>query len=184
MSLFMVDVESDGPAAGIHSMVCFGAVRVDRQLDQRFFGLCAPIAKIHIPAALAISGYSREQHEAFPAPALAMKDFMGWLIKNNQGRMSMVSDNPAFDWSFMNYYFHAYCGGNPFGHSARRVGDFCAGLKGRWAATGDFRALARTLHTHNPVDDAVGHAEGLIALCDIHSVKLPGVARLVGPKPS
>lgn len=182
MSLFMVDIEADGPAAGIHSMVCFGAVKVDRNLDQRFLGRCAPISKTFLPDALAVSGYTREQHEAFAPPEVAMREFMEWLAERNEGKMVLVSDNPAFDWSFMNYYFHAFCGENPFGHSARRVGDFCAGLKGRWEATGDFRALATTPHTHDPVDDAVGHAEGLIALCDMHGVRLPGVARLP-PKP-
>jgi hypothetical protein len=178
MSLFMVDIESDGPAAGLHSMVCFGAVKVDRQLDQRFKGFCAPISKIYIPEALAVSGYTREQHEAFAQPSETMHNFVAWLRERNEGKMVLVSDNPAFDWSFINYYCHAFCGENPFGHSARRVGDFCAGLKGRWEATRDYRDLATTPHTHDPIDDAVGHAEGFIALSDIHGVKLPGVSSL------
>ena len=32
MSLFVVDVESDGPAPGLFSMVSFGAIRVDENM--------------------------------------------------------------------------------------------------------------------------------------------------------
>lgn len=36
MSYIVVDVESDGPLLGHHSMVCFGAVIVDSKLDKTF----------------------------------------------------------------------------------------------------------------------------------------------------
>ena len=176
MSIFVVDIESDGPAAGLHSMVCFGAVKLDRPLATRFSGRCAPISEAFIPGALAISGFTREQHLSFPKPGETMPAFAEWLHANNDGRMTLLSDNPAFDWSFINYYMHAYAGGNPFGHSARRIGDFCAGLAGRWDASSDFKKRRRTPHTHDPVDDAAGNAEAVIAECDARGVSLPGVA--------
>jgi hypothetical protein len=57
-----------------------------------------------------------------------MTDFAGWLEKNSKGRAIFISDNPAFDWQFINYYFHRFLGQNPFGFSARRIGDLYAGL--------------------------------------------------------
>jgi len=68
MSYVMVDVESDGPAPGLFSMVCFGAILVTPALDQTFYGQLAPISERWIPEALAISGFSREQHAGFRDP--------------------------------------------------------------------------------------------------------------------
>ena len=42
-------------------------------------------------------------------------------------RPLFMSDNPAYDWQFINYYFRLFLGANPFGHSARRISDFYAG---------------------------------------------------------
>ena len=70
-----------------------------------------------------------------------------------------VSDNPAYDWQWINFYFWKHLGYNPFGHSARRIGDFYAGLKGNFRKTQEWKRLRITKHTHNPVDDATGNLE-------------------------
>lgn len=57
----VVDVESDGGIIGDHSMVCFGAVVLDRQLQTTFYGQTKPISQLYDPQALAISGFSREE---------------------------------------------------------------------------------------------------------------------------
>lgn len=62
MSLFVVDVEADGPAAGDYSIVCFGAVRFDEKLETTFYGRMRPITERFLPEALAVSGFSREEH--------------------------------------------------------------------------------------------------------------------------
>ena len=80
------------------------------------------------PGLLAVSGFSREQHLGFDEPESVMENFAGWLEKNSIGRAIFVSDNPAFDWQFINYYFHRFLGKNPFGFSARRIGDLYSGL--------------------------------------------------------
>lgn len=176
MSLFIVDVESDGPAPGLYSMVSFGVVRVDRALDHTFFGQTAPITDQFDPEALAISAISREQHEAYPLASVEMIRLAQWIEQHNtSGKPVMVSDNPAFDFQFMSFYCHKYVGHNPFGHSARRVGDFCAGLEKGWSQTQLYRELGMTPHTHHPVNDAKRVAEGLIALADRHGIILPGV---------
>ena len=72
MSYFVVDVEADGPIPADYSMVCFGAVRLDDALATTFFGKTRPIAERHVPEALAVSGYSREQHLGFDDPAEVM----------------------------------------------------------------------------------------------------------------
>jgi DNA polymerase III epsilon subunit-like protein len=170
MSWFVVDVESDGPVPGKHSMVSFGAVRVDPALATTFYGQTRPVTDHFIPEALAVSGFSREQHQAFDDPADVMRNFADWLAANSAGRPIFVSDNVAFDWQWINYYFHHFLGHNPFGHSGRRIGDLYAGLvKDTFAG---WKHLRKTSHTHHPVDDAKGNAEALLAMKEM-GLKLP-----------
>jgi hypothetical protein len=166
MALFVVDVEADGPAPGLFSMVSFGVVKVDKTgPGVSFYGKVAPISDDFIPDALAVSGFSREEHLQFEKSEIVMPRFLEWLAEaNGTGRPSFVSDNPAFDWQFMNYYLWRFTKGNPFGHSARRIGDFYAGLQRDFYARQDWKNLRQTKHTHNPVDDAKGNVEALVQL--------------------
>jgi DNA polymerase III epsilon subunit-like protein len=161
MSLVIVDVESDGPIPAEFSMVCFGAVVFDDRLERTFYGRTRPISDRFVPEALAVSGFSREQHMAFDDPKAVMENFAVWLGEQTKGRPIFVSDNLAFDWQFINYYFHRFLGRNPFGFSGRRIGDLYAGLvKDAFKAT-EWKKYRVTAHTHNPVDDARGNAETL-----------------------
>jgi hypothetical protein len=83
-----------------------------------------------------------------------------------------VSDNPAFDAQFINYYLLRYCGSNPFGFSARRIGDLYAGWKGDATKSNDWKRLRKTKHTHHPVDDSRGNAEALLEM-QRQGLKLP-----------
>ena len=75
-----------------------------------------------------------------------------------------VSDNPAYDWQWINFYFWKYLGRNPLGHSARRISDFYAGLRGDFFKTQEWKRLRVTKHDHNPVNDALGNAEAFARL--------------------
>lgn len=86
--------------------------------------------------------------------------FDRWLAQF-KGRPIFVSDNPAYDWQGINYGFLKHLGRNPFGHSARRISDFYAGLVGNFYETQAWKSLRITLHDHNPVNDAMGNAEAL-----------------------
>jgi len=104
---------------------------------------------------------------AFDDPKTVMKTFADWLDQHSKGRPVFVSDNLAFDWQFINYYFHRFVGRNPFGFSGRRIGDLYAGLvKDAHKAT-EWKKYRRTTHTHNPVDDARGNAEALARLKEL-----------------
>ena len=164
MSFIVVDVESDGPCPGLYSMVSFGAVLVEPGLTRSFMRTTAPITDQYVPEALAVSGHSRTEHAQFGDPATAMKDFAEWLSANSTGRPVFVSDNPAFDWQWINYYFHRYTGANPFGFSARRIGDLYAGMQKNAYSANDWKKFRKTAHTHNPVDDARGNAEALLKM--------------------
>jgi hypothetical protein len=171
MSLFVVDVESDGAIPHVYSMICFGAVKVDHDLDKTFYGRTAPISDSYVEETLAISGFSREQHQNFDDPRIVMYDFYNWIESvNRSGKPIFISDNPAYDWQWINYYFHFYMGKNPFGYSARRIGDMYCGLVKDGHA--QWKHLRKTNPTHHPVDDARGNAEAIIHMVDEMGLKL------------
>lgn len=160
--LIVVDVEADGEIPGPYSMVCFGAVVVDKygKFNETFYGKTAPISKYNKSDALAVSGFTREQHEKFDDPKEVMLKFKEWI--NKQGKCIFISDNLAFDWQWINWYMHFYTGSNPFGFSGQRIGDKFQGFMNdpyyKW------KQHRITKHTHNPVDDAKGNAEALLYL--------------------
>ncbi len=112
MSYIVVNVESDGPIIGLHSMVCFGAVVVDEDgLKKTFYGQTEPLTKNYDPNALAISGFTREEHEKFDHPMRVFLAFKKWLVENTTGQPVLISDNNGYDASWINYYFHTFTGG-------------------------------------------------------------------------
>ena len=158
----MVDIESDGPIPGDYSMICFGAVLVDPALDRTFYGKTKPISDQFNPEALAISGFSREETLEFDDPKTVMTNFKIWIQENSKGRPVFISDNNGFDWMFICWYFHHFIGENPFGYSSRRLADLYCGMEKDTFAK--WKHLRKTVHTHNPVDDAMGNAEVLLMM--------------------
>ncbi len=172
MSYFSMDVESDGEYPPDYSMVCFGAVKIDDP-TKTFYGKTQPISELWKPDALAVSGISRQEHLLFPNPVHTMNHFAQWLKENSDGKPTFISDNPAYDWQWINYYFHKFYGSNPFGFSARRIGDLYCGLVKSGNANKIWKGKYRkTRHTHNPVDDAMGNTEALIAFRDQLGLKI------------
>lgn len=164
MSYIVVDVESDDQSPAIGSMVCFGAVLVN-DTTKTFYGQTKPIIDTWNPEALAISGFSREEHEGFDDPKEVMENFEKWLNQVSKGKPVFISDNPAFDWQWINYYFHKYLGRNPFGFSARRIGDLYCGMVMDASKNHEWkRKFRKTKHDHNPVNDAKGNAEALLKM--------------------
>ncbi len=172
MTWVVVDVESDGPCPHLYSMVSFGAVIVEPGLARSFYGLCRPISDQWIPEALAVSGHTREECMGFPPPEETMERFMDWIMTECKARRTrdggirpdaqFVSDNNGFDWQFINYYFHRFCRVNPFGFSSTRINDLWKGMERSMFKS--FKHLRKTAYTHNPVDDARGNAEALLAM--------------------
>jgi hypothetical protein len=170
MAYIMVDVETDGPIPGDYSMISFGAVLVDEQLNKSFYGQLKPISEKFVPEALAVSGLTRDQTNSFDDPKTVMQNFAGWLQEVSPNRPSFISDNNGFDWMFICWYFHHFTGSNPFGHSSSNLGSLYKGLvKDTFQ---NFKHLRKTAHTHNPVDDARGNAEALLTLKKDHGLKI------------
>jgi len=131
MQLIFVDTEDASPTPSGWTLREFGAVEFETR--RTFHG----------------KDSSRETFEAFKH----------WLESFGRQRKVFVSDNPAYDWAPINFYFHLYFGENPFGHSARRIGDFYAGLVGDFGRASEWKRLRITKHDHHPVNDAMGNVE-------------------------
>jgi len=170
MSYIMVDIESDGPIPGDYSMVCFGAVVVEKNLHRTFFGKLKPISENWVPEALAVSGYSREETLSFDEPLAVMQDFAKWIDQESKGKAMFVSDNNGFDWQFINWYFHHFTSKNPFGFSSMNLGSLYKGAVRDCFK--NFKHLRKTKHTHNPVDDAMGNAEAMLTIVQEFDLKL------------
>src|SRR3990167_7507887 len=138
MSLIFVDCEGIDVLAG--TLKEFGAVEFETR--KTFHGDLRKVSP---------GDYLRVARQVFNA-------FADWLSQF-EGRPIFVSDNPAYDWQGINYGFLKHTGLNPFGHSARRISDFYAGLCGDFKQTQGWKNLRVTKHDHNPVHDAMGNAE-------------------------
>jgi len=161
----VVDVEADGPIPGDYSMVCFGAVVVEGDLSTTFYGKTEPISDLWVPEALAVSGFSREQHKEFDDPAEVMSEFTKWLKEVVAGRPKFISDNNGFDWQFINWYFHHFEGRNPMGFSSMNLNGIYKGLNrhigANWKRDKRMRQFLKTRHDHMPVNDAKRMAEAM-----------------------
>lgn len=150
-NLVFVDVEATGPCPGLGEMTEFGAIHYKSK--NYFHGrLFDSQPSADNPALSEITGVASDPWQVFT-------DFSNWLSAHVKGRPTLVSDNPAFDWQWINYGFWHYVGHNPFGHSARRIGDFYAGITRNVGNTQEWKKFRKTPHDHNPVNDAMGNVE-------------------------
>jgi len=170
--IIIVDVEADGPCPGLYSIVCFGAVKVDTraimpgETPETFYGRTSPISNEWVPEALAISGFTREQHLTLPDPIFTMGIFDNWLkMVCGDSRPIFASDNNGFDWQFINYYFHRFLGRNPFGFSSMNLNSLYKGVHKSLHANWKREMKGLTVkHDHNPVHDAHRMAQALIQM--------------------
>ena len=89
--------------------------------------------------------------------AWKLAEWLGAVCGN--ARPVMVSDNPAYDFMWIAGLYDSANLPNPFGHSARRISDFWAGLNQDWENSQKWKSLRRTKHDHHPVNDAMGNLE-------------------------
>jgi hypothetical protein len=101
-----------------------------------------------------------------------LKEFTHWLgqVVPPAEKLMFISDNNGYDWMFMCWYFHHFLGDNPFGYSSTNLGSLYKGIERDTFK--NFKHLRRTQHTHNPVDDAMGNAEALLAMKNKFGLKI------------
>lgn len=167
----IVDCEASGPCPGYGSMINFGAFVAEETLARGWRSpVIHPYSDSHVEAAYASIGLTHDQHLATATATLAeaMLAFDAWLKELGGDRVVFWSDNPAFDWQWINHGFAAAGIRNPFGFSARRIGDLYAGLRRNFGDTQGWKNLRQTVHDHDPLNDARGNAEALVAILRDH----------------
>lgn len=149
---FFVDVEARGISPVRGTMTEFGVVHYDTK--ETFHGIL-------------FKGYPDPENPAIPVVgdrvnsatrvALNLNEWIESFI--GDGRAVMISDNPAYDFMWIAGMYDEAGLDNKFGHSARRISDFYAGVQLKWSDTQSWKTLRDTVHDHNPVNDAMGNVE-------------------------
>lgn len=156
-----VDVETSGPIPGEYSLLSLGACLVELP-EVSFYAELKPISGKAIPKALEVSSFSLEVlKQTGEAPEAAFGRLRDWLAKYTPSGATpvFVGLNAAFDWSFVNYYFHRFLGDNPFGFAALDIKSLFMGRFGTtWDDTRSSRMHERlgieSVHTHHALEDA------------------------------
>jgi ribonuclease T len=161
-----VDVEAAGPLPPTYSMLSLGAVAVDDP-QATFYVEFKPLNDNAVPAAMKVVGRSLQDFAQVgrkPKDAMiALRDWLGSVAKN--AKPVFVGFNAAFDWAFVNFFFHQYLGENPFGIGGIDIKSYYMGLRGcTWEDTRSSRIPpefkgSSLPHTHNALDDAIEQAE-------------------------
>ena len=160
-----VDIEAAGPIPGEYSLLSIGASVVGDS-SRNFYAELQPINMNSVPEALAITGFSltvlaKEGEE----PAIAISRFQDWIHTIAPKHSVFVGFNAAFDWSFINWYFHKYIGVNPFGFAPIDIKSYYMGLSGcNWSQTTssklpEYYQPVEQNTKHNALSDALSQAE-------------------------
>jgi hypothetical protein len=176
-----IDIETDGPAPGIYSMLSLGAVAFDGATDHeigRWYEKLRPLPGASVD--MDTQRWWEQQHpDAYAevrrdpqlAPA-AMLRFARW-VSDLPERPVAVAWPAAFDFGFVNWYLHKFAGRNPFGFAALDIRSYLDGL----AAWPGYYGLPRDvtkkiagvidktgLRPHVAVDDALEQGRLFMAL--------------------
>lgn len=186
--LLSMDVEASGPAPLHGDMISFAAIVIDADLKTYFdSGNMRPECDKYSEGAYRAIGMTREEHLAAPYSIeeriFAFRDWLvplldaehDRMVKNaiargddpnrvNKPRPVMLSDNPGFDFQWMNFELFNKLGSPFLGHSARRIGDAWSGLRNRPNETQGWKKLRVSPHDHTPLNDAMGNAEAWNAM--------------------
>lgn len=172
-----VDVEASGPVPGVYSLLSIGASHVYDEAAN-FECILKPVFPKYDPKAVEVTGFDLNvlMRDGLP-PATAMAKFAEWVEDSSKGRTPVfVGMNAAFDWSFVNYYFHVFHKSNPFGFAPLDIKALFMGVTGsRWADSKSSSMskllLPNRKANHNALEDALAQAE-LFRLTLEHRVRL------------
>lgn len=180
-----VDVETDGPIPGPHSMLSLGAAAFTRER-----GLIATHAA-NLETLPEATGHPQTmawwagQTTAWAAcrtdlqtPVTAMTRFADWL-EGLPGKPVFAGYPASFDFLFVYWYLHRYAGRSPFSFAALDLKSLALGLLG-----GEFRGIRKsrmpkdwfgpTAHSHVALDDAIGQGELLLRMLAARDALLHG----------
>jgi len=135
---FCVDIECSGPVPGLYDMVSLGAVAVRQtddgfELGEDFYVEIRPVAPRVDAGAMAVNGLDIEvlRREGTPL-AEALRALTAFVQAETVAgsKPVFVGHNAPFDWSFVNWSYHAEGQDNPFGYKALDTKALAMGILG------------------------------------------------------
>jgi hypothetical protein len=174
-----IDIETDGPAPGLNSMLALGAVAYDGREAEigTWYATFEPLPDA-VPDDKTMDWWAT-QPEAWAEvtasrrdPAAWMTSFAGWCDAL-PGKPVAVAWPAAFDFAFVNYYCHRFAGRNPLGFACLDIRSYANGLAGYPSYYGlpeqEIRRMAGPpdttgLRPHVAVDDAIEQGRLFMAL--------------------
>ncbi len=171
----MVDIEADGPAVGLNSMLSLAAVATtEREEISRFYKKITALPEM-TPDPETIAWW-QQHHDAWEeatsdsqAPETVMTEFYRWVV-NFEREPIFVANPVSLDYTFVSWYLFRFAPGNPFKHPKThsiRALDLKSYVAGKLDLSFDNAKrvkwptyLTRDMpeHSHNALDDAVGYA--------------------------
>lgn len=136
-----IDIESDGPAPGVNSMLALGAAAFagSGEMVSTWYEKLLPL-----PQGLGLAhqnpqtmAWWKTQPEAWEEvnrdqqnPQDAMTRFALWVdgLRENHGKPAAVAWPAAFDFAFVNYYLWRFVGENPLGIACLDIRSYANGL--------------------------------------------------------
>jgi len=170
----VVDIEADGPAVGLNSMLSLAAVATtEKEEVSRFYRKLATLP--NASADPNVTEWWNEHQEAWKEattdpkpPEGVMTEFYNWVT--GLGREAIFVSNPiSLDYTFVSWYLSRFAPANPFKSKKNsiRTLDIKSYVAGKFGFTFDNsrrvhwpKALTNDMpeHTHNALDDAIGYA--------------------------
>jgi hypothetical protein len=174
-----LDIETDGPAPGLNSMLALGAAAFSEdggELDTWYFTFEPLPGAVQHPDTMA---WWKTQPDAWAEvtssrwdPEVAIPQFAVWC-EQLPGRPVAIGWPIAFDFAFTSWYLWRFAGRNPLGFGGIDIRSYANGLAGYPSCYGlpekEVREMAGPVVTaglrdHVAVDDAIGQGRLFMAL--------------------
>lgn len=170
-----LDIETDGPCPGIHSMLSFAAIAFDCKngiFDHFQVNLQAIAGHSKDPNTMAWwaknkAAWDLNTKNPLP-PAIAMQSFAQWLLKFNVQPV-VISAPASFDFTYLHWYCYRFLDGKiPFFKFGMDLNSFVCALTGQsykcsgrsnWPAQLEFKSECGN---HDPLTDARLHCESFL----------------------
>jgi hypothetical protein len=181
----VVDIEADGPAVGLNSMLSLAAVATTNEKEEsRFYRKISPLSDSRPDPGT--TAWWQENPEAWievttdpEPPETVMGEFYSW-VTGFEREPIFVSNPTTLDYTFVSWYLFRFAPANPFKNEKNsiRALDLKSYVAGKYQLPFDKAKriywpteLTNDMpeHTHNALDDAVGYAvvlRKLIALSE------------------
>jgi DNA polymerase III epsilon subunit-like protein len=162
----VVDVETSGPDPCGYALLSIGACTITEPQETIYLEL-KPDTPNFTKESLDISGLSLDGLTISGlSPSEAIQAFDDWLKRINKEHKAPIftAFNAAFDWMFVNTYFHRYLGYNPFGHKTLDIKACFMGLHHTSFDETSHKALCDYFQicidlTHHALEDAINEAK-------------------------